>query len=212
LSKVSILVADDHEVVRTGVRQVLLACDDLEVVDEAANGNALLAMLRVRVYRVILTDLAMPGLSGIELIRRIKALRPESAVLVHSMYVDGQTATRALNAGAAGYVSKGSDASALIDGVRQVALGRKFISPDLIDEVLSNLSADRTGLPHERLSEREFEVFRMLIDGQSVTAVAASLSLSPKTVSTHKIRLMHKLNVKSDTEMLRYAIAHKLLH
>jgi DNA-binding NarL/FixJ family response regulator len=212
LSKVSILVADDHEVVRTGVRQVLLACDDLEVADEAESGTEVLARLRTRAYGVILTDLAMPGPSGIDLIRRIKALQPEAVVLVHSMYVDGQTATRALHAGATGYVSKGSDASTLIEGVRQVAQGRKYISPDLVDEVLSNLSAGAVGLPHEQLSEREFEVFRLLIDGLSVGMVAERLALSPKTVSTHKIRLMHKLRVKSDTELIRYAIAHQLIH
>jgi len=208
---VSILVADDHEIVRTGVRQVLLACDDLEVTDEAANGGEVLEKLRARAYGVVLTDLSMPGVSGIDLITRIMALRPEALVLVHSMYVDGQTATRALNAGATGYVSKGSDASTLIEGVRQVARGRRFVSPDLVDEVLSSLGAGKTGLPHERLSPREFEVLRLLIDGLSVTAAAASLALSPKTVSTHKRRLMRKLKVKSDTALIRYAIAHQLI-
>ena len=211
MSKVSILVADDHEIVRTGVRQVLLACDDLEVVDEAANGKEALEKLRARAYGVVLTDLAMPGVSGIDLITRIMALRPEAVVLVHSMYVDGQTATRALNAGATGYVSKGSDASTLIDGVRQVARGRRFVSPDLVDEVLSCLGTNRAGPPHEQLSAREFEVLRLLIDGQSVTAAAACLSLSPKTVSTHKRRMMHKLKVKSDTELIRYAITQRLI-
>ncbi len=211
MKKTSILIADDHEVVRTGIRQVLSLCDDLEIGAEATNGNEVLAKIRSQVFDVVLTDLAMPGVSGIDLVHRIKAARPEASVLVHSMYVDGQTATRALAAGALGYVSKGSDATNLIEGVRQVARGRRYVSSDLVDEVLSNLSAERGGLPHERLSEREFEVLRLLLDGQSVSAAAASLALSPKTVSTHKVRMMHKLNVKTDAELMRYAMTHQLV-
>jgi len=211
VKKTNILIADDHEVVRTGIRQVLSLCDDLEVGAEAVNGNEVLAQLREQAFDVVLTDLAMPGVSGIDLVHRIKAACPQAAVLVHSMYVDGQTATLALAAGALGYVSKGSDAANLIDGVREVAQGRRYISPDLVDEVLSNLGSEKSGLPHERLSAREFEVLRLLLDGQSVSAAAASLALSPKTVSTHKIRLMRKLNVSSDTELVRYALTHQLV-
>ena len=127
------------------------------------------------------------------------------------MYVDGQTATLAMAAGALGYVSKGSDAAHLVEGVRQVASGRRYISSDLVEEVLSNLSARSSGMPHERLSVREFEVLRLLLDGLSVSEASASLTLSPKTVSTHKIRLMRKLNVKSDTELMRYAMTHRLV-
>ena len=209
--KASVLVADDHEVVRTGIRQVLSMCDDLEICAEATNGNEVLAAIRAQAFDVVLTDLAMPGVSGIDLVHRIKAALPAAAILVHSMYVDGQTATLAMAAGALGYVSKGSDAAHLVEGVRQVASGRRYISPDLVDEVLSNLSSGASGLPHERLSEREFEVLRLLLDGLSVSAAAASLALSPKTVSTHKVRLMHKLNVKSDTELMRYAMTHRLV-
>lgn len=211
MKKTSILIADDHEVVRTGIRQVLALCDDLEVSAEAANGNEVLAKVRTQAFDVVLTDLAMPGVSGIDLVQRVKAALPTAAILVHSMYTDGQTATRALAAGALGYVSKGSDAANLIEGVRQVALGRRYISPDLVDEVLSNLDAEKSGPPHERLSEREFEVLRLLLEGQTVSAAAATLALSPKTVSTHKIRLMHKLNVKTDTELMRYAMTHQLV-
>ncbi len=211
MSKVAILVADDHEVVRTGIRQVLAACSDLAVVAEAANGNEVLSRVRAEPFGVVVTDLAMPGISGLDLIRRIRVERPDGAVLVHSMYVDGQTATRALKAGARGYVTKGSDAATLIEGIRQVAMGKRFISPDLVDEVLSSLSADGEGTPHERLSEREFQVFRMFVEGQTVNAIAAALSLSPKTVSTHKVRLMQKLSVKTDTDLIRYAIAHGLI-
>ena len=211
VNKTSILVADDHEVVRTGIRQVLSLCDDLEVSAEATDGNEVLARIRVQAFDVVLTDLAMPGVSGIDLVRRIKAALPAAAILVHSMYVDGQTATRALAAGALGYVSKGSDAANLIEGLRQVACGRRYVSPDLVDEVLSNLGAETSGPPHERLSEREFEVLRLLLEGQTVGAAAASLALSPKTVSTHKVRLMHKLNVKTDAELVRYAMTHQLM-
>jgi len=211
MSKLAILVADDHEVVRTGIKQVLAACSDLAVAAEATNGNEVLSKVRASAFDVVLTDLAMPGISGLDLIRRIKVERPDAAVLVHSMYVDGQTATRALKAGAMGYVTKGSDAATLVEGIRQVAKGRRFISPDLVDEVLSNLSGDNQGHPHERLSEREFQVFRMFVEGQTVNAIATALSLSPKTVSTHKTRLIRKLNVKTDTDLIRYAINHDLI-
>jgi len=211
VNRIRVLIADDHEVVRTGIRQVLALASDIEITAEAVSGDEVLAKVRTQAFDVIMTDLAMPGISGIDLISRIKAACPAALLLVHTMYIDGQTATRALAAGALGYVSKGSDAANLIEGVRQVARGRKFISSDLVDEVLSNLSAQMSGLPHRRLTDREFEVFRMLIDGKSSNDVAATLSLSPKTVSTHKIRLMKKLNVKNEAELLRYAITHKFL-
>lgn len=207
----TILVADDHQVVRTGIKQVLAAYSDLAVVAEATDGRDALNQIHAKAFDLVLIDLAMPGISGIDLIRRIKLERPKAAILVHSMYVDGQTAARALKAGAGGYITKGSDAATLVEGVRQVAMGKKFISPDLVDDVLSSLSADNPGLPHERLSDREFQVFRMLADGQAVGAIAAALSLSPKTVSTHKVRLMQKLNIKSHTELIRYAIAHHMI-
>lgn len=213
MNRIRVLIADDHEVVRTGIRQVLAFASDIEIIAEAVSGDEVLAKVRTQTFDVVLTDLAMPGISGIDLISRIKAACPAALILVHSMYTDGQTATRALAAGATGYVSKGSDAANLVEGVRQVARGRKFISPDLLDEVLSNLGSEMSGLTPRprRLTEREFEVFRMLIEGKSSNDVAVSLSLSPKTISTHKIRLMRKLNVKNHAEMLRYAITHKFL-
>ena len=213
MNRIRVLIADDHEVVRTGIRQVLALASDIEIIAEAVSGDEVLTKVRTQAFDVVLTDLAMPGVCGIDLISRIKAACPAASILVHSMYTDGQTATRALAAGATGYVSNGSDAANLVEGVRQVVRGRKFISPDLIDEVLSNLGAEMSGLTPRprRLTEREFEVFRMLIEGKSSNDVAVSLSLSPKTISTHKIRLMRKLNVKNHAEMLRYAITHKFL-
>jgi DNA-binding NarL/FixJ family response regulator len=126
------------------------------------------------------------------------------------MYADGQTAMRALRAGATGYITKGSDATTLIDGVRQVARHLRFVSRDLVDEVLSNMGGGGADHPHDKLSDREFEVFKLFISGQSVNAIAAGLSLSPKTVSTHKIRLMRKLKAKTDVELVRYAVAYGL--
>jgi DNA-binding NarL/FixJ family response regulator len=211
MSDVTIFVADDHEMVRAGIKHVLARHDGLVVAGEAGNGDAMLARVRAERFDVVLTDLAMPGISGLDLIRRILRERADAAILVHSMYVDGQTAARAIKAGARGYVTKGSNATTLVEGIRQVALGKRFISPDLVDEVLSGLNADNDGLPHERLSEREFQVFRMFVEGRTVNAVAEALSLSPKTVSTHKMRLMRRMNIKTDSELVRYAIAHALI-
>jgi DNA-binding NarL/FixJ family response regulator len=210
MNKAMILIADDHHVVRMGVRQVLESCADGWEIEEAAHGHEVLTKVRTGAFSMLLTDMAMPGVSGIDLVERIRAEQPGIPILVHSMYADGQTATRALRAGATGYVTKGSDAATLIEGARRVMRKLRFISPDLVDEVLSNLSAGGSGYPHEQLSDREFEVFKLLIAGLTVNAVAARLSLSPKTVSTHKVRLMRKLNATSDIELVRYAIAYEL--
>lgn len=210
MTPLKVLIADDHEVVRMGIRQVMAATLDFELAGEATTGNELLTRLRDTAVDVVLTDLAMPGISGLDLIRRIRVERPEAAILVHSMYADGQTAARALKAGATGYVTKGSDASTLVEGICKVAAGRRFVSGDLMDEVLGILTSNGSGQPRERLSEREFEVLRKFVEGQTVGAIAAALSLSPKTVSTHKVRLMKKLNVNSDNDLVRYAIANGL--
>jgi len=206
----TILIADDHQVVRMGVRHVLESCPDGWVIAEVAHGHEVLTKLRTGAFSMVLTDLTMPGISGIDLIVRIKAERPEIPILVHSMYADGQTATRAIKTGATGYVTKGSDAATLIEGVRQVIRKRRFVSPDLVDEVLFSLSAGGSGSPHEQLSDREFEVFGLFVEGRTVNSIAAGLSLSPKTVSTHKIRLMRKLNAKTDVDLIRYAVAYGL--
>lgn len=210
MNHVRIIIADDHEVVRMGIKQVMTAVPDFEVVAEATNGNELLARLRLTQADVVLTDLSMPGISGLDLLPRIRVECAGAAILVHSMYVDGQTASRALRAGANGYVTKGSDARTLIEGVQKVAAGGRYISDDLMDEVLANLSANSGSEPHERLSAREFEVFRLFAEGRGVSSIADLLSLSPKTVSTHKVRLMQKLGAKSDADLVRYALAHNL--
>lgn len=202
-----IMIADDHEVVRMGIRQVLAVTHDLEVAGEATTGNELLALLRATNADVILTDLAMPGISGLDLIRRIRVERPATPVLVHSMYADGQTAARVLGLGALGYITKGSDARTLIDGIRGVAAGARFISGDLMDDVLSSLTSCGCGDPLESLSAREFEIYQLFVEGHAVGEIAASLSLSPKTVSTHKVRLMKKIGVKTDADLIRYAMS-----
>jgi DNA-binding NarL/FixJ family response regulator len=210
VNKNPILIADDHQMVRMGIRLVLESCPDRWIIEEAANGHEVLSKVRTGAFCMVLTDLTMPGVSGVDLIERIKAEQPDVPILVHSMYADGQTALRALKAGATGYVTKGSDAATLIEGVRRVVRKIRFVSPDLVDEVLSSLGVGGSGHPHEQLSDREFEVFKLFVAGQSVNSIAAGLSLSPKTVSTHKMRLMRKLNAKSDVDLVRYAVAHGL--
>jgi DNA-binding NarL/FixJ family response regulator len=211
LGNVKVLIADDHAVMRTGIRQVLGDASGIEVVGEAGNGRELLAALRETQADVILMDMVMPGISGIDLIKRVRAEAPAVAILVHTMFTDGQLATRALRAGAKGYVTKGSPVEQLIDALSAVSGGRRYISADIVDEVLESMTSAGGGSPHDLLSDRELQIFHKLIEGKSISDIAEGLHLSPKTVSTYKARLMEKLHASSSTELVRYAITHGLM-
>jgi two-component system uhpT operon response regulator UhpA len=204
------MIADDHNLVRHGIKQFLALAPDIAVVGEAANGHQLLAALDGNRVDVLLLDLAMPGVAGIELIRRIVQRPQPPRILVLSMHNESQLVSRALKAGAAGYLTKDSDPELLLAAVRKVARGGRFIDPNLVDEMVfvQGMGGDRP--LHEGLSDREFQIFQMLVAGASVNAIAAALSLSAKTVSTHKLRLLQKMRMDSIAELTRYAIEHGL--
>ena len=207
-----ILVADDHTIVREGLKQILAKSGDLQVAGEAANGNDVLKLVREQEWDVLVTDMSMPGRNGIELVRLVKQARPALPVLVLSMYGEDQYAVRAIRAGASGYLNKESASDQLVTAIRKIAAGGVHVSAAVAEALVQNVrGGQRAEQPHEQLSDREFQVLRLIADGKSVGDIAAALNLSPKTVSTHKTRILHKMNMGNQAELIRYAIEHRLV-
>lgn len=209
---IRVVIADDHQILREGLKQLLLAAGDLDVVGEAADGHDVLERIRALDIDVLLLDLSMPGKSGMELIRQVKAERPKLRILVLSMHEEHQYAVRAIRAGASGYLTKESAASQLVAAIRKVAGGGAFISAEVAEHLAHDAMPHGVDRPlHAALSDREFQVFTRLVSGDSVTEIAAALHLSAKTISTHKARLMEKLRVDNNAELVRYALEHRLV-
>src|SRR5512140_2949271 len=183
-------VADDHTIVREGLKQLLTAAGDLEVVAEAQNGHEVMERVRALDFDVLLLDMSMPGKSGIELIRQVHAEKPKLRILVLSMHEEHQYAVRAIRAGAAGYVTKESATLQLVEAIRKVAAGGAFISAEVAQQLALGAMPDAQGPPHARLSDREFQVFKLIAEGHSVSDIAERLNLSVKTVSTHKANIL----------------------
>ena len=203
---IRVLIADDHKIVRDGLKGILAATADIEVAAEAAGGDEALALVRANDYDVALIDMSMPGLSGIDLVKRLRAEKPKLRLLVLSMHAEHQYAARALKAGTAGYLTKDSASEQLLGAIRKVAAGGVHISEAAAASLVSQQKA-----PHQALSDREFEVMRLLVEGLGPTEIGERLHLSVKTVSTHKTRIFEKLNLGSTAELVRYALEHKLL-
>ena len=204
---IRVLLVDDHSIVRDGLKRILAATTDLQVAGEAASGEAALALVKANDYDVAMIDMSMPGLSGIDLIKRLKLEKPKLRILVLSMHGEQQYAARALKAGAAGYLNKDSAAELMLGALRKIAAGGVHIG----EAAAASLLQAREGLPHEALSDREFEVLRLLVEGLGPTEIGERLHLSVKTVSTHKTRILEKLNVKSTAELVRYALENRLI-
>lgn len=207
---IRILVGDDHAIVRSGLKQVIASTPDLMVAGEAAQGADVLAVLRAGEYDLLLVDMTMPGLSGVDLIRRIKAEWPHLPVLVLSMLNETQIVSRALRAGAAGYVTKDCELDILLAAIRKVAAGGHFIDPALVDAMVFDTGSSDAS-PLEILSDREFQVLQLLAGGCSLTETGEKLNISAKTISTHKMRLMQKLGLDNNATLMRYAIRHGLI-
>jgi len=208
---IRVLVADDHTIVREGWKQILAKSNDLVVAGEASNGNDVLKMVREQQWDVLVTDMSMPGRNGIELIKLVKEARPKLPVLVLSMYGEDQYAVRAIRAGASGYLNKESASEQLVTAIRKVASGGVHVSAAVAEAMVHNLRGDAAATPHEQLSDREFQVLRLIASGKSTTEIAGELVLSPKTVSTHKTRILEKMRMSNQAELIRYAIEHKLV-
>ena len=203
---IRVLIADDHKIVRDGLKRILSAHGEVDVTGEAADGDQALALVKAHEYDRAMVDMSMPGLSGIDLIKRLKLEKPKLRILVLSMHGERQYAARALKAGASGYLNKDSAAELLVGAIRKIAAGGVHIG----DAAAASLvSADKA--PHEALSDREFEVLRLLVEGLGPTDIGDKLHLSVKTVSTHKTRILEKLNLSSTAALVRYALDHKLI-
>lgn len=204
---IRVLVADDHAVVRRGVIQILSEADDMIVVGETSNAYETLQLVQARTCDVLLLDIAMPGGGGLAVLERVRGLRPDLRVLVLSIYSEQQYAARVLRAGAAGYLSKDSAPDELIAAIRCVFAGGRYVSPDL----LQTSCIDPDYFPHSRLSDREFQVLRQLAVGKTVGEIAVDLTLSPKTISTYRARILEKLGLHTTAEIVRYAFDHHLI-
>jgi DNA-binding NarL/FixJ family response regulator len=208
---IRVLIADDHMIVREGLKQILAREGDLEVAGEAANGNDVLRMARDGTWDVLVTDMSMPGRNGLELIKLVKQAKPELPVLVLSMYDEEQFAVRAIRAGASGYINKESVSDQLVAAIRKVAAGGVHASAAVTKTLFSTLRGNQNARPHEQLSDRELQVMLLIASGKSVTEIADQLNLSPKTISTHKSRLMEKMQMSNQAELIRYALEHRLV-
>ncbi len=208
---IRVVIADDHTLVREGLKQLLKAAGGIDVIGEARDGHDLLKAIRESDFDVLLLDMSMPGKSGMELIKQVKSEKPRLRILVLSMHQEHQYAVRAIKSGASGYLTKDSASTQLVSAIEKVAGGGAFISAEVAEQLALGAMPQSEGLPHTALSDREYQVFQMLVSGQAVTAIAAVLNLSVKTVSTHKARLMEKMGIDNQAELVRYAIRHRLV-
>jgi DNA-binding NarL/FixJ family response regulator len=207
---IRIVIADDHAIVREGLKRIVSSVNDMEVTSEAANGIEVMQRVRELTFDLLMLDLSMPGRSGMELIKLVRAEKPKLRILVLSMHQELQYAVRAIKSGASGYLTKESAPDQLEQAIRKIAAGGAFISAEVAEQLALGAMPGSEALPHESLSNREFEVFRLVVDGVSVTDIAARLKLSVKTVSTHKANLMHKMGLHNQSELIRYALRHGL--
>ena len=207
---IRVVVADDHTIVREGLRQLLESPGDIVVTAEAVNGFEVIERVRGLDFDILLLDLSMPGKSGMELIRQVKSEKPKLKILVLSMHEENQYAVRAIKAGASGYLTKDSASSLLVSAIRKLAAGGAFISAEVAEQLAHGAHGVSDAAPHTTLSDREYQVLRMLVAGDTLTEIAERLNLSIKTISTHKAHLMQKMNIANQAELIRYAIAHKL--
>ena len=207
---VRILIVDDHAVVRSGLKQFLVGNNDCAKVEEAGSGSEALALVTSSDWDVVLLDIGLPDLNGIEVLKRIKQMKPGLPVLIFSMFAEDDYAMTALEGGAAGFLSKDSSPEEIVDAIHRVSTGAKYLSPGLTEKLLSGSLAANRKLPHEFLSNRETEVLRLLSRGESLTEIGRRLCLSPKTVTTYRTRILDKLQVASNAELTRYVVKHKL--
>ena len=207
---IRIVLADDHAIVREGLKRIVGEAQGFQVVGEAADGTEVMRTVRELDFDVLVLDLSMPGRSGMELIKLVKSEKPKLKVLVLSMHQEMQYAVRAIKSGASGYLTKETAPAQLEQAIRKIAGGGAYISAEVAEQLALGAMPGGETLPHETLSDREFQVFRALVAGDAVSDIAAKLSLSVKTVSTHKANLMQKLGLANQTELVRYALKHGL--
>jgi DNA-binding NarL/FixJ family response regulator len=208
---IRVLLADDHTIVRAGLKEILADTGDVTVEGEAGTGQEVLARIREQDFDVLVLDMSMPGRSGVELIKLIKKEQPKLRILILSMHSETQYAVRALKAGASGYLTKDGAAEQLVAAIRRIAAGGAFVSPEAAERLALDFGRPADAPPHTLLSDREYQVFQAIVSGKSLTAIAGELTVSVKTVSTHKTRIMEKMGISNQVDLVRYAIRHKLV-
>jgi two-component system invasion response regulator UvrY len=209
-SKIKILIADDHPLFRQGLKNAFGDTSDIEVVSEVDNSNDILGKVREHNLSLVLLDISMPGKGGLEVLKQLKTEFPKTPVLILSVYPESQYAVRFIKAGASGYLTKESSIDTLLDAVRKVAQGGNYASADITEKLAFDfLNIDKP--PHELLSDREYQVFSMIATGKSLTEIGNELALSVKTISTHRTRILEKMKMKKNAELIHYAIQHELI-
>jgi two-component system invasion response regulator UvrY len=205
------LIADDHPVVRHGLKQILKDANDIHVVAEAGSGPEVLNAIRKTPLDVMVLDFSMPGTSGLELLKQCNLEKPSLPILILSIHPEEQYAMRTIKAGASGYLSKNSAPEELVTAVRRLATGGKYLTASLAEQMAQELQSPTNNQPpHETLSDREYEVFHMIAQGKTAQEIAAKLSLSPKTVSTYRARVLAKMKMKNNAELMHYAFTQRL--
>jgi len=206
-----ILIADDHAIVREGLKQILADTPDMVVAGEAATGQQVLEMIRNKEWDLVLLDITMPGINGLDALKQLKKEKPHLPVLMLSMHPEEQYAVRAIKSGVAGYLTKESAPVELITAIRKVARGGKYVSRSLSEKLIEYIETDTDKPPHELLSDREFQVVMMIAGGKTVTQIADELALSVKTISTNRTRALRKMGMKNNAELTYYALKHELV-
>ena len=208
---IKILIADDHAIVRAGLKQIVAETSDMIVADEASSGHEALNKVWKNDYDVVVLDITMPGINGLDVLKQLKSQMPELPVLVLSIHPEEQYAVRVLKAGASGYLTKESASDELIMAIRKVSIGRKYVTSSLAEKLAFDLETDVEKPLHETLSDREYQVICMIASGKTVNEIAEELFLSVKTVSTYRSRILEKMKMKSNAELTYYAIKHRLV-
>src|SRR5215217_1370563 len=207
------LLIDDHKIIREGLKQILLLHFPSAGFEEGSSAEDVISKINTSEYDVVICDLSMPGRSGLDVLKQMKELRPNLPVLILSMHPEEHYALRALKAGAWGYLNKSDGAEVLIPAIQRVMQGRKYISAQMAEQLADSINEKRprTGELHEGLSAREFDVFKLLVEGKSISDISQQLSLSPSTVSTHRARILNKMNMKNNADLVKYALQNNLV-
>lgn len=208
---IKVLIADDHPIVRQGLRQILSETGDMVVAGEASDGRETLTQVRAGDWDVLVLDITMPERGGLDILKELKQIQPKLPILVLSIHAEEQLAVRLLKAGAAGYLTKENAPGELVKAIRKVLSGGRYISPVLAESLAFNLDVSADQPRHETLSDREFQVLQLMAAGKTLAEIAEALFLSPKSVSTYRYRLLKKLNLKTNSELIRYAIENGLI-
>jgi DNA-binding NarL/FixJ family response regulator len=206
------LLVDDHKIIRDGLKQILLMHFPSSGFDECSDAEQVMENINHKTYDVVICDLSMPGRSGLDVVKQVRAVAPGLPVLILSMHPEEHYAIRALKVGAWGYLNKSDGAEVLIPAVERVMQGRKYVSPYVAEQLATNLNKDEDDLPvHESLSTREFDVFKLLVEGKSISDISKQLSLGMSTVSTHRARILSKMEMKTNAELVKYALKNNLI-